>query len=161
MGPWIRHPQCSWRWFQDSNTVVWEKVTEDRWKQYIVESSSLRQTHHSLLHYKDSVFSSPLIQSQLYPATIEAASAGFFTVSVSGHHFIEPEQISPPDLWCHAVTPAALADTPPFFQHLISTPLTEQECEAIVGELQDKTLVTCSDGPLIPLRRLPPPIGLS
>jgi hypothetical protein len=37
---------------------------------------------------------------------------------------------------------------------LISTPLTEHECQAIAGELQDETLVACSDGVSDPSRAI-------
>jgi len=50
------------------------------------------------------------------------------------------------DLWRHAEVPAALANTPQFFQHLLSTPPTEEACQAIAAELQDDHLVICSDG---------------
>jgi len=50
------------------------------------------------------------------------------------------------DLWQHADTPAAFADTQPFFQHLLCNPLTEEESIAIATEIKERTLVVCSDG---------------
>jgi ribonuclease HI len=49
-------------------------------------------------------------------------------------------------VWRHAAIPDALQDTPPFFQHLINTPLSEHECSIIASEIQDESLVVCSDG---------------
>jgi hypothetical protein len=53
--------------------------------------------------------------------------------------------IPPVDLWQHADTPAAFADTQPFFQHLLCNPLTEEESIAVATEIKDWTLVVCSD----------------
>jgi hypothetical protein len=91
--------------------------------------------------------SAPPSRHQLFPATtIEVTSDGRFTASVSATRFKEPAQQSQPDLWRHTHPPVALQDTPLFYQHLISTPPSAQECENIAAELRDKTLVACSDG---------------
>jgi ribonuclease HI len=65
-------------------------------------------------------------------------------VSLTRFTTTEPNQ--PPELWQHITVPAPLADTPAFYQHLINTPPTEQDCQAIANELQGKTLIACSDG---------------
>lgn len=92
--------------------------------------------------------------AQLYPATIESQSLTFFTVSVSSTFFVDQEQQPSPDLWRHAPPPAALEDTPPFFQHLISTPPTDQECQDITQEIKEKMLLACSDGACDPTQAI-------
>jgi hypothetical protein len=39
-----------------------------------------------------------------------------------------------------------LADTPPFFQHVISSPPSDDQCQEIAMELQESSLAVCSDG---------------
>jgi hypothetical protein len=51
-----------------------------------------------------------------------------------------------PNLWQPATIPPALANTPPFFQHLLSSPLTESQCDAIATEITENHLAICSDG---------------
>jgi ribonuclease HI len=148
LGRWICPPQRRWKWFQDRNQVVWEKVTDSqKWHIYHALPSQRRRTRHSSLIYRDGVpsLTTPL-ESLLCPVTIESVPGGCFKVSSSGSPFVLPEPLSVPNLWRHAHTPEAFQNTPAFFQHLLNNPPTEQECQAIAEELQDKTLEVCSDG---------------
>jgi len=71
--------------------------------------------------------SAPPPQHQLFPATVEVIADGRFTASVSTTRLKESVPQTQPDLWRHTHPPAAFHDTPPFYQHLISTPSTAQE----------------------------------
>jgi len=141
-----RHTPLKWRWFQDRDHIVWEQDGEHQWKKYEALPTSRRRTRHTVHRYQEGVYADEPSKDSLYPATIESYSEGVFTVSVSAHRFQDMEPAPPPNLWRHASVPTALANTPPFFQHLISTPPTEQECHDIAAEIEEKTLVACSDG---------------
>ncbi len=48
---------------------------------------------------------------------------------------VNAASLSDIDLWWHAETPLPLSATPPFFQHLINTMLTDVQCQDIASEL--------------------------
>ncbi|MFN9983335.1 MAG: hypothetical protein ACK53Y_25635, partial [bacterium] len=125
---------------------MWEQDGEHQWKKYEALPTSRRRTRHTVLWYQEGVHADGPSKVYLYPVTIESFSEGVFTVSVSTHRFQDIEPAPPQNLWRHASVPSTLANTPPFFQHLISTPPTEQECHDIAAEIKEKTLVACSDG---------------
>ncbi|MFO0446277.1 MAG: hypothetical protein ACK51L_01300, partial [bacterium] len=136
-----RYTPLKWRWFQDRDHIVWEQDGEHQWKKYEALPTSRRRTRHTVLRYQEGVHADEPSKVYLYPATIESFSEGVFTVSVSAHRFQDIEPAPPPNLWRHASVPTALDNTPPFFQQLISTPPTEQECHDIAAEIEEKTLV--------------------
>jgi hypothetical protein len=146
LGIWRNSPARVWKWFQSADRVTWEKLGEDDWRCYQPEFLTRRQTRHSPADYSTSAMATPPSISHLFPATIEYMPDGWFTVSVSATRFAEPAHNPQPDLWQHTNPSEVFQDTPTFFQHLISTPLASEECEAIAAELTEKTLVACSDG---------------
>jgi hypothetical protein len=127
LGEWINHPHRQWKWYQTSDTVVWDKISDTEWYQYQAIPHTFRSTRHTVLHYSTGVPAPPPL-CQLYPATIELKTANYFTVSVSLTRFTTTEPNPPPELWQHVTVPAPLADTPAFYQHLINMPPTEQDC---------------------------------
>lgn len=146
LGNWTNFPPCQWKWYQDKDYVVWEKLDDSTWKRYQALPNEHRATRHTQPRYHLGEPAEPPPQCQLYPATVETTSNPAFTVSVSLTRFTKAEPPSPPDLWQHTSVPPPFTDTPVFFQHLISTPPTEQECHDIAQEITDKTLIACSDG---------------
>jgi len=152
LGQWTMIPHQAWEWFSDIHHTVWERIDDDTWKKYTAIAPTRRQTRHSHRKYITGVIVPPPEKDLLYPATIESQHSDYFTVSISPTPFREPDPPTIPDLWRHAPPPAALENTPPFFQHLISTPPTAQECQDIAQELTEKTLLACSDGACDPVR---------
>ncbi len=152
LGQWTMIPHQAWKWFSDIHHTVWERIDDDTWKKYTAIAPTRRQTRHSHRKYITGVIVPPPEKDLLYPATIESQHSDYFTVSISPTPFREPDPPTIPDLWRHAPPPAALENTPPFFQHLISTPPTAQECQDIAQELTEKTLLACSDGACDPVR---------
>jgi hypothetical protein len=147
LGPWLCSPPCQWKWFQDSQQVVWEKISGGLWNTYQALPTLRRRTRHSShLYCNGAISQTSPIESLLYPVTAEPVPGGNFRVYPSRYQFVAPEPSSPPDLWRHTHTTETLHHTPAFFQHLLNNPPTEQECQAIAVELQEKTLVACSDG---------------
>jgi hypothetical protein len=149
LGQWIATPQCDWRWYIDSAATVWEKDwdKENTWVRYHVVDIGGRRTHRSTKQYNTGMPDfSPSPEHTLYPVTILPLRSGNFTVAVSSTPFVASPRATVPNLWRHADIPPALADTPPFFQHLLSSPLTDQECQEIASELAEHSLVACSDG---------------
>jgi ribonuclease HI len=146
LGPWKSRTHLNWRWFSDSQHIVWEQLGDNSWKRYVALAPNRRQTRHSSKKYQEGDMASSPPTTQLYPATIESHSSEQFTVSISSTRFVDHAPQSPPDLWRHTTPPTALSDTPTFFQHLISTPPTDQECLDTAQEIQEKHLLACSDG---------------
>jgi len=146
LGPWLQRPHYDWRWYQDLEAIVWEQIAPKVWHKYKPVESTTRRTRHTLVRYQTGELTDAPHQLGLYPATVEPHSNGYFTVSVSATRFMEKMSNHTINLWQHTTLPEAFANTPPFFQHLISTPPTQQQCQDIAAELQEKTLVVCSDG---------------
>jgi hypothetical protein len=88
----------------------------------------------------------PPQDSILYPATVLHQQSGYFSVVTSDSPFGEEPLSALPDLWRHTTTPEALANTPPFFQHLLSNPLSSDQCQIIASGIQNDHFVACSDG---------------
>jgi hypothetical protein len=49
-------------------------------------------------------------------------------------------------LWSNENAPSAFEAVPSFSQHLLNRPPTEEQCQDIACELENDTLVVCSDG---------------
>jgi hypothetical protein len=148
LGPWVATPPYQWRWYQDSGRVVWEQDHRaDQWFRYTFVESSRRQTRQTSHQYRDRTPSAPPLSiSDLFPAMVMKAEHESITIVSSATKFPTPHVPLPPNLWQHAEVPDALAGTPQFFQHLISTPLTETQCSDIANEISEESLVMCSDG---------------
>ena len=153
LGRWVGTPHFEWRWFRDSHEIVWEYSLETtQWFTYTAELSPLRRTRQTTCLYKEAVPSDVPPFGVLYPVTVVPAAAGYFSIISSSSPFVTPQETPPPNLWQHATIPEALDNTPPFFQHLISTPLTALECRELAQEISEGNLVVCSDGAHDPQR---------
>jgi hypothetical protein len=148
LGQWIAPTHYLWRWFRDSEGTVWEHDSAmDTWLAYTASSPTRQRTRSSCTLYQvgTGVPSQPPTVI-LYPTDHVPHSSTHFRVI----HSLSPMKPAPTiplmDLWQHADTPAAFADTQPFFQHLLCKPLTEEESIAIATEIKERTLVVCSDG---------------
>ncbi len=148
LGHWVATPPCQWRWYQDTGRVVWEHDHRaDQWFRYTIVKCSRQQTRQTSRQYSDcSPSAPPLSIFDLFPATVMKGERESIIIVSSATKFPTPHVPLPPNLWQHAKVPDALAGTLPFFQHLISTPLTEPQCSDIANKISEESLVMCSDG---------------
>jgi hypothetical protein len=144
----VATPPCQWRWYQNSGRVVWEHDHRaDQWFRYTIVKCSRQQTRQTSRQYSDcSPSAPPLSIFDLFPATVMKGERESIIIVSSATKFPTPHVPLPPNLWQHAKVPDALAGTLPFFQHLISTPLTETQCSDIANKISEESLVMCSDG---------------
>jgi len=129
-------------WYHDISNGAWKQdLTASTWTYYPPVSSTRRRSTPSSRRYRTGQFGSiPPEDSILYPTTVLPQQSGYFSVVTSDSPFGDEPLPAPPDLWHHAITPEALANTPPFFQHLLSNPLSSDECQIIASEIQDDHL---------------------
>jgi hypothetical protein len=146
MGPWIHPPHYQWRWYVDHQNDVWER-RKSTWIVYKAHVTSGRCTRTTSRRYSTGSLStlSPN-ESSLFPITVTHLQNGTFTIVASTSPFRIQADAIVPDLWRHTTTLEVLQHTPPFFQHLLSNPMTKEKCQEICEELQAETLVACSDG---------------
>jgi ribonuclease HI len=147
LGQWFDEPMNSWHWFLDPENTLWHTNPSDgTWTEYAtvppINRPRTRQTTKVYTVFATST--APILP--LLPATITTQSDGTVSASPSSYPLHKATPPCPSDLWRHSTTPPALEDTPPFFQHLISTPFTADQCQEIAMEIQEKTLSVCSDG---------------
>jgi hypothetical protein len=147
LGQWFDDPMNSWHRFLDSKNTLWHTNPSDgNWTEYAtvppINHPRTRQTTKVYTAFATSTAPSlPLL-----PATITTQLNGTVSASPSSYPLHKATPPCPPDLWRHSTTPPALEDTPPCFQHLISTPPTADQCQEIAMEIQEKTLAVCSNG---------------
>jgi hypothetical protein len=81
---------------------------------------------------------------------------GHLLSSPSADPFPQPTQLSTEvSQWDINPIPPPFIDTPPFFQRLIGyNPPTAEECEQIREEVQDNSLLACSDGSHCPAKHV-------
>jgi hypothetical protein len=139
-------PHSTWLWFQMSDKSVWERISATEWRHYEPEGFTRRCTRHTPVVYSTGRTAESPSSCSLFPATIEAQSGSRFTVSVSATRFPEQPPSPLPDLWLHTSPSEVFQNTPVFYQHLLNTPPTKQECEDLAAEIREKSLVVCSDG---------------
>jgi hypothetical protein len=152
LGSWQHKPHYPWLWYRDLSDGVWENsISQDTWQYYKVVLSTRRRSTKYSKRYR---YGQPDVSLPegiaLYPVTVLPHSNGYFSVSSSESTLNEVREIVHMDLWRHADTPPELAGTPPFFQHLLSTLIPTEACQAIATELQEEKLVVCSDGSFDP-----------
>lgn len=148
LGAWVASPLNSWTWYIDALDRVWHhNQGTNAWTEYDpVDEGQRRLTRSSARLYMNGIPSQNAPQHRLYPVTITHRRDGHFHVHPGRYQLVEAEPKQAVDLWQHTFTPPALVDTPPFFQHLLSTPISETACQELALELQEGTLIACSDG---------------
>jgi hypothetical protein len=68
------------------------------------------------------------------------------TIEKSPNSIPDSLMFPPRNLWSTKGILGAMQDVPPFYQRLLNRPPTEEHCQEIAHELEQDTLVTCSDG---------------
>jgi len=145
---WIAPPLNSWLWYKDILGIVWQHgVSNDQWMTYDpMDLGRRHRTRSTVNSYRTSVPSTSAPSHSRYPATIIPLRDGYSKAIPSVSAIVNAASLSDIDLWWHAETPLPLSATPPFFQHLINTMLTDVQCQDIASELREHTLAICSDG---------------
>jgi hypothetical protein len=131
----------------DSSKIVWKhSLDTDTWIKYRPISGHSRSTRFSIRYYTGQVGQVPIEPATLLPVTQTSHNNGYFSVVASDAPFPAVTLPPPPDLWQHVEVPEAFHNTPPFYQHLLNSPPSEEECQTLATELQEQHLVVCSDG---------------
>jgi len=146
LGPWLNTPMNSWHWYTDSMDTLWhsDPIT-GTWTAYktVLQVNRPRTRHTANVYTAFSTDTSP--SPPLFPVTVSTNPDGTITAAPGIFQIDTAEPSHSANLWRHAIIPSALADTPPFFQHLISSPPSDDQCQEIAMELQENALAVCSD----------------
>jgi len=113
LGPWIAPTHYLWRWFRDSEGIVWEHdPTLNTWLAYTASSQTRQRTRSSCTLYQVGTGDpSEPPNVILYPTDHVPYSQTHFRVIHSLSPMVPAPTIPPVDFWQHADTPAAFADT--------------------------------------------------
>ncbi len=143
LGQWIASPHYKWRWFVDELQTLWENQHETQsWLRYSCLSTRRRLTRRSALVFREGTVSCESPQmAQLLPITVTHRPDGTFSYVASPSPLVTHSPAKPTDFWSNVEVPQALSNTPAFYQHLLNSPPTEEECLTIAKEAMEKTLV--------------------
>jgi len=148
LGEWIAPPLNHWTWYKDLLGIVWfHDIKTDQWTTFEPQDSGSRHLTRSAVNsYLNGVPSERAPNHTMYPATILHRRDGSFR-AITSTSLLAPTADQPPtNFWHQHEIPPPLSDTPPFFQHLINTPPTEEHCQEIATEIREHSLAVCSDG---------------
>jgi hypothetical protein len=136
LGQWLASPHYQWRWFVDASHTVWEEQPDTQtWLQYHRIRSQRRLTRRSTSVYREGNLSQDLPpMDQSHPVTVLHRPDGTFFYAANAFRLVPSHSTTPPDLWHNVDVPPALVNTPPFYQHLLNYPPTEDQCLAIAKE---------------------------
>jgi len=147
LGSWQLKPHQQWRWYTGTHNIVYyrDPVT-GLWSSYVAQQPSGRRTRAKTLIYQLGECSDPPDEEGLVPVSITYKREGFFTKENSANSFPHHLPAQPCNLWSNENVPVAFEGVPPFYQHLLHQPPTEEQCQDIANELENDALVACSDG---------------